>query len=376
MQRYFLTAFLFCMVLFAKSQQAKNVRPQTPVGPFPYTIDSLVYHAPGDSVQYGVTITKPNGKGPFPAIVLITGSGSQDRDETIMNHKPFAVLADFLTKQGYLVMRVDDRGVGLSGGDPAKSTSYDFAVDVHHHVDFLLTRKDVNPKKIGLLGHSEGGMIAPIVASERKDLAFLVLLAAPGIPIARLMAEQNEAILRSNGIDSIAAASYGDFFSRAMPKVAKANDTTAAKSVLMDDLKEWRAMENPNRVFATTGVRDDKSAANYASLVVKQLYTPWFRAFLQFDPQPYLRKINCRVLALNGSRDIQVLPESNSKGIRESLAAGGNKKALVEVLPGLNHLFQSCKACTVMEYGALTETFSPLAMEKIGDWLRKEISPK
>lgn len=376
MQRYFLMVFLFCMVLFAKSQQPKIVRPQTPVGPFPYTIDSLVYHAPGDSVQYGVTITKPNGKGPFPAIVLITGSGSQDRDETIMNHKPFAVLADFLTKQGYLVMRVDDRGVGLSGGDPAKSTSYDFAVDVHHHVDYLLKRKDVNPKKIGLLGHSEGGLIAPIVASERKDLAFLVLLAGPGIPIARLMAEQNEAILRSNGIDSIAAASYGDFFSRTMPKVAKAKDTTAAKAVLLDDLKEWSAKENPNRVFATTGVRDDKSAANYVSLVVKQLYSPWFRAFLQFDPQPYLRKINCRVLAINGSRDIQVLPESNSKGIRESLAAGGNKKAVVEVLPGLNHLFQSCKACTIMEYGVLSETISPLALEKIGDWLRKEISPK
>lgn len=376
MRRSFLAVILFFTMLTANSQQPKTLRPQTPVGPFSYTIDSLVYHAPGDTLQYGVTITKPNGKGPFPAIVLITGSGSQDRDETIMNHKPFAVLADFLTKQGYLVMRVDDRGVGLSGGDPAKSTSYDFAVDVHHHVDFLLTRKDVNPKKIGLLGHSEGGLIAPIVASERKDLAFLVLLAGPGIPIARLMAEQNEAILRSNGIDSIAAASYGDFFSRAMPKVSQAKDTASAKAVLMDDLMEWRAKENPNRVFATTGVRDDKSAANYVSLVVKQLNTPWFRVFLQFDPQPYLRKINCRVLALNGSRDIQVLPESNSKGIRESLAAGGNKKAVVEVLPGLNHLFQSCKACTIMEYGVLSETFSPLAMEKIGDWLRKEISPK
>lgn len=376
MKRSFLAVILFFTMLIAYSQQPKTSRPQTPVGPFPYTIDSLVYHAPGDSLQYGVTITKPTGKGPFPAIVLITGSGSQDRDETIMNHKPFAVLADFLTKLGYLVMRVDDRGVGLSGGDPAKSTSYDFAVDVHHHVDYLLTRKDVNPKKIGLLGHSEGGLIAPIVASERKDLAFLVLLAAPGIPIARLMAEQNEAILRSNGIDSIAAASYGDFFSRAMPKVAQAKDTASAKAVLMDDLKEWRAKENPNRVFATTGVRDDKSAANYVSLVVKQLYTPWFRVFLPFDPQHYLRKINCPVLALNGSRDIQVLPESNSKGIRESLAAGGNKNAVVEVLPGLNHLFQSCKACTIMEYGVLSETFSPLAMEKIGDWLRKEISPK
>jgi pimeloyl-ACP methyl ester carboxylesterase len=344
------------------------------VPPFPYKADSLVYTAPADTLHYGVTLTIPAGKGPFPAIILITGSGQQDRDETIFNHKPFAVLADFLTRRGYLVMRVDDRGAGLSNGDFNHATSYDFAKDVNNHIDFLRKRKDVDKKRIGLLGHSEGGLIAPIVATSRKDLNFIILLAGPGVPIAQLMAEQNEAVLRSSGIDSVAAKSYGSFFAGAIPRVAAAADTTIAKANLRADLDHWRATEHPNRVFATTGIKDEKSCDNYINQVVNRIYTPWFRAFMLFEPQPYLRKLDCRVLALNGNRDIQVLPASNLKGIRESLALAGNKHNLVEEIPGVNHLFQTCTTCSVMEYGVLTETVSPLALEKIGIWLQKEIS--
>jgi len=148
---------------YSFAQEKQNNRPQTPVPPFPYVADSLVYSAKGDTLAYGVTITKPTGKGPYPAIILITGSGQQDRDETIFNHKSFAVLADYLTKQGYLVMRVDDRGNGMSTGNFQQSTSFDFASDVEHHIEYLLKRKDVRKDRIGLLGHSEGGMIAPII---------------------------------------------------------------------------------------------------------------------------------------------------------------------------------------------------------------------
>ena len=356
------------------SQEKKNIRPQTPVPPYSYQTDSLVYTAASDTLRYGVSLTIPSGKGPFPAIILITGSGQQDRDETILNHRPFAVLADYLTRQGYMVMRVDDRGAGLSNGDFNHATSYDFAKDVNNHIDFLRKRKDVDKKRIGLLGHSEGGMIAPIVATSRKDINFIILLAGPGVPIAQLMAEQNVAVLRSSGMDSIAASSYGAFFMGAMPRVAAAADTTIAKANLRADVDKWRAAEHANRVFATTGIRDEKSCDNYINQVVSRIYTPWFRAFMQFDPQPYLKKLSCKVLALNGGRDIQVLPVSNLRGIRESLAIAGNKHNLVEELPGLNHLFQACKACSLMEYGVLTETFSPVALEKIGGWLQKEIS--
>jgi len=361
---------------YSFAQEKQNNRPQTPVPPFPYVADSLVYSAKGDTLAYGVTITKPTGKGPYPAIILITGSGQQDRDETIFNHKSFAVLADYLTKQGYLVMRVDDRGNGMSTGNFQQSTSFDFASDVEHHIEYLLKRKDVRKDRIGLLGHSEGGMIAPIVASTNKAVNFIILLAGPGIPIAKLMAEQNEAIMLSSGRDSLAAKSYSNFFLKAMPKVAAASDTAKAKASLEADLKAWQANEHPNRVFGTTGIHDEKSLSNFVNLVVKQLYSPWFKTFILFDPQPYLKKLTCKVLAINGSRDIQVLSASNLQGIRESLAFSGNKNYTVEEIPGLNHFFQTCKTCSAMEYGVLTETFSPIALEKIGNWLQKEINGK
>ncbi len=361
---------------FALCQDKNNSRPQTPVPPFPYKTDSLVYRSLADSLVYGVTLTIPDGKGPFPAIILITGSGAQDRNEAILRHQPFAVIADYLTRQGYLVMRVDDRGIGLSNGNFAAATTYDFASDVEQHIAFLQKRKDVNKQKIGLLGHSEGGMIAPLVAVKHRDISFVILLAGPGIPVGKLMAEQNYAVLKASGIDSLAALSYSRFFEKAIPKVAAASDTGTAKAGLVADLKAWQANENPNRVIATTGIHDEKSLDNYVKLVVKRIYTPWFRAFLLFDPQPNLRKLQCKVLALNGSRDIQVLPASNLQGIRESLAAGGNKHYVVEEVPGLNHLFQTCKACTLMEYGVITETVSPLALELMRNWLQKEINGK
>jgi uncharacterized protein len=373
-----LPVIFFCWFFCCQSaaQNKPDSRPQTPLPPFPYTADSLVYAAPADSLIYGVTLTIPSGKGPFPAVLLITGSGQQDRDETILGHKSFAVIADYLTRKGYLVMRVDDRGTGLSTGNFKLSTSYDFAKDVNNHIDFLKKRSDVDLKKIGLLGHSEGGMIAPLVASSRKDIAFVILLAGPGIPIGQLMAGQNAAILKSSGIDSIAAKSYSEFFGKVMPKIAAAPDSITARTILKAGLDNWRAGENRNRVVATTGIFDEKSENNYINQVVKQIYSPWFRAFLLFDPQPYLKKLNCKLLALNGDKDIQVLAGANLQGIQQSLEAGGNTSFTIALMPGLNHLFQTCKACTATEYGVLTESFSATALDKIGNWLQKEIPVK
>jgi uncharacterized protein len=368
------SCYLFCCQSFGQSKQ--NNRPQTPQPPFPYTADSLVYTAPADSLSYGVTLTIPSGKGPFPAVLLITGSGPQDRDENILGHKSFAIIADYLTRKGYLVMRVDDRGVGLSTGNFKLSTSYDFAKDVNNHIDFLKQRQDVDKMKIGLLGHSEGGMIAPMVASTRKDIDFVVLLAGPGIPIVQLMAGQNAAILKSSGIDAVAATSYSEFFGKVMPKIAAAPDSIVAAKILKTELDIWRGSENKNRVVATTGIYDEKSEINYINQVVKQIYSPWFRAFLLFDPQPYLKKLTCKLLALNGDKDIQVLPDANLQGIKQSLQAGGNKSFTIELMPGLNHLFQTCKACTATEYGVLTESFSVAALDKIGSWLQQEIPVK
>ncbi|MBZ5857480.1 alpha/beta hydrolase family protein [Flavihumibacter profundi] len=376
MYKYLIVICLLGSFKLSFSQPANSIKPQTPQPPFPYIVDTLVYQQGPDSLRYGVTLTIPNGAGPFPAIILITGSGAQDRDETIFNHKPFAVLADFLTRQGYLVMRVDDRGIGRSSGNFSQSTTYDFAQDVNNHIEFLKKRKDVRKDKIGLLGHSEGGMIAPLVAASNKDIKFIILMAGPGIPVYRLMAEQNEAVLKSSGIDSLAAKDYSVFFSAIMPKLAAAPDTGTAKALLTAALKDWQLTEHPNRVMATTGIHDETSFNRYVSLVVQQVYTPWFRAFLLFDPQPYLKKLHCKVLALNGSKDIQVIPASNLEGIRSCLAVSSTKHYQVEELPGLNHLFQTCKACTFPEYATLSESISPVALQTIGDWLQKEISAK
>lgn len=338
-----------------------------------FSVDSLEYSVDKDSIRYGVTLTIPSGAGPFPAIILITGSGQQDRDETIYQYKPFATIAAYLSEQGYLVMRVDDRGIGRSTGNFKTSTTADFAKDVLNHLHYLQQRPDVRKDKIGLLGHSEGGLIACMLAAERKDIAFVILLAAPGIPIVQLMAEQNEALLRSGGIDSTAAADYAAFFSATMPKLAAAPDTATARRTLLTALDKWRSEEHPNRVMATTGIHDEASQNRYVQVAVQQFSSPWLQQFMLTDPQQYLKKIKTKVLALNGSRDIQVLAKSNLEGIRKSLEAGKGAKFSIFEVPALNHLFQECRSCTIQEYAVSKEPFSPAALAIIGNWLHREI---
>lgn len=356
---------LICCQFFSLSMLAQTAAT--------FSVDSLEYSVDKDSIRYGATLTIPSGKGPFPAVILITGSGQQDRDETIFQYKPFAAIAAYLSEQGYLVMRVDDRGIGRSTGNFKLSTTGDFAKDVANHIHYLRQRPEVRKDRIGLLGHSEGGLIATMLAAERKDLAFVILLAAPGIPIVKLMAEQNEALLRSSGIDSTAAAHYAAFFLATMPQLAAAPDTASAKGLLLAALGQWRSKEHPNRVMATTGIHDEASLNRYVQVAVQQFSSPWLKQFLLMDPQPYLRKINIKVLALNGSRDIQVLPKSNLDGIRKSLEASKAAKFSIFEVPNLNHLFRECKTCTIQEYAVSKEPFSPAALAIIGDWLHREI---
>jgi alpha/beta superfamily hydrolase len=312
-------------------------RPQTPLPPFPYKSEDIEYDSPDHSLHYGGTITIPNGKGPFPAALLVTGSGPQDRNEELSDHKVFAVLADALTKNGVVVLRVDDRGVGKSTGVFADATSEDFAKDVNTSLDYLLSRPEVNRKKTGLIGHSEGGMIVPMVASNRNDIDFAVLLAAPGIKIDSLMAEQNAAILRSVGISQQWASTV---------------DSTSLKEL---------------------GFDSETSIRNVTSVLVEAFRGKWFKYFLSFDPQPFLIQMNCKVLALNGDKDIQVIADSNLKGIESSLKKSKSKKITVQKLPGLNHLFQACKTCTLQEYAELEETISPDVLKIINDWLKNNV---
>ena len=348
-----------------------SARPQTPKPPFPYVSEEISYdHAlTRSSAHLSGTLTKPTGRGPFPVALLITGSGQQDRDETLFDHKPFAVLADYLTRRGIAVLRVDDRGTGSSSGGMDSLTSADFALDVVAGIDYLKTRSDINPKKIGLIGHSEGGMIAPMAAAERPDdVAFIVMLAAPGMPGVDLLAVQNTAMLESSGVDSKVAGSYG-FLYRAMGKAAiEFPDSAKAYQTATAAFATWRSTAPPATVTELTGAKDDKSTLQFVDMLMEAFRSPWMNFLLAYEPAANIGKLRCPVLALNGEKDIQVDAALNLAGIDRAVKAD-NKRVTTQVMPGLNHLFQHCKTCTVAEYAELTETFAPEALQVIGDWL-------
>lgn len=353
-----------------KVEKVKEVvKPQTPVPPFPYKSEDVVYTNKNKSIQYGATITIPQGKGPFPAVLLLTGSGLQNRDEEISGHKPFAVIADHLTKNGFIVLRVDDRGIGQTTGNMA-GTTRDFADDANVSVDYLLRRPETNKKKIGLIGHSEGGMIAQIVAAERKDINFVVFLASPGEQNIKLMVDQNEALLRKAGMSKEYTTPYLELFKNIVTTLL-ATDSASAKEKVIPVVQEWIDKTPQNIVRATTGINNDSSRNNFVNLFLSQVNRPWFRYFFNYDAAPNLKKMTAHVLALNGSKDIQVIPTSNLAGIDAALKQGKTKGYEIKELEGLNHLFQECKSCTVNEYGQLQQTFSPKALEVMTEWMKK-----
>ncbi|HET7897091.1 MAG TPA: alpha/beta fold hydrolase, partial [Flavisolibacter sp.] len=235
--------------------EAKVNRPQTPKPPFPYNSKDVMYSNSDSSIQFGATITSPQGNGPFPAVLLITGSGPQNRDEELFGHKPFAVIADALTRKGFLVLRVDDRGVGQTTGDFSTATSRDFADDAVAGLNYLLSLPEVDKSRVGLLGHSEGGMIAEMVAAERKDLNFVILLAAPGIKIIDLMADQNQAVLQSNGATKEMAGAYAALYKPLAVLLANANDESTAKKAAQEVVDAWIKQTPKETVVATTGIR-------------------------------------------------------------------------------------------------------------------------
>jgi pimeloyl-ACP methyl ester carboxylesterase len=353
-------------------------RPQTPKPPFPYQTRDVEYWNADKTIRYGGSLTYPNPdpanpaqKG-FPAVILITGSGQQDRDETLFGHKPFAVIADNLTKHGFLVLRVDDRGMGKTTGDFSQATSLDFAKDVEVGLDFLEAQPEVDKEKIGLLGHSEGGMIAPIVAGERKDVKFIVLLAGPGVPGLDLLVQQSEAISLSVGRTPAEAKASSELVRIALEEVNKNLDSAATVRNIRMRVDAWAKTVD---TITLAKIRNGNGASRDEVILqtVSTMSSPWFRYFIAFDPQPYLQALHCKVLALNGSKDVQVVAAPNLAGIRSSLQKSRSPGYEVIELPGLNHLFQTCLKCSPAEYGELEETVAPKALEAIDNWLAKNV---
>jgi hypothetical protein len=323
------------------------------VKPYPYREEEVTYENKPAAVTFAATLTIPEGKGPFPAVFLITGSGPQDRDEAILGHRPFFVLADYLTRKGIVVLRADDRGFGKSTGSFAAATTADFATDAEAAVAYLKTRGEVDAKKIGLIGHSEGGIIAPMVAARNSDVAFIVMMAGPGVPGDQILPEQHRLIAEANGTSPTQAEKDAAQEKKLLAYVESEKDD----AVLDKGLREKLAGAVPE---AQLGV------------AVHQLTSPWMKFFLTYDPVPTLEKVKCPVLAINGEKDLQVPPKQNLPPIRKALAASGNKNYEVDELPGLNHLFQTATTGSVNEYAEIEETMSPVAMEKMASWILKQ----
>ncbi len=337
-------------------------RPQDPVPPYPYDTLEVSYPNAKAGVSLAGTLTLPRGAGPHPCALLITGSGPENRDQELFGHRPFRVLADHLTRKGIAVLRVDDRGVGGSTGDPATATSEDFAGDVLSGIEFLKTRREIDRRRIGLIGHSEGGLIGPMVASRSKDVAFLVLMAGPGIPGDSVMILQSAAARRMLGVDEETLAREAAV-SRRLYDTLKRGDSTGTRRV-MRELIEVQASVLPPGQRGALGDIDTLTAR-----MSRQLLGPWMRFFLAHDPRPALRRVTCPVLALNGSRDFQVTPKENLAGLRAAFAAGGNRDATVKELPGLNHMFQTATTGALQEYARIEETLAPAALEEISGWI-------
>ena len=355
---------------------AKEIkRPQTPVPPFNYIAEEVSYSNADKSVQFGGTFTYPMNKPAkkYPCILLITGSGMQDRDETLFGHKPFAVIADYLTKQGIAVLRVDDRGAGKTTGNFSKSTTEDFEKDVETGIDYLKGRMDVDISNIGMAGHSEGGMIAPMVAAKRKDIKFIVLLAAPGIKITKLMEQQDFDVSAAAGVPKNDLELYRPVYRNLVAAITNENDIATASKKASDIFTDWQNKTAVNTVKKTTGVTDEKSRSEFITGFVTQMKQPWFNYFMKFNPADYLKKVHCAVLALNGEKDVQVAAGPNLAAINKILSENKATHFKTQSLPGLNHLFQHCKSCTVAEYGEIEETFSPEALQIIAAWIKKII---
>lgn len=353
----------FPLVLEATKDAPQLLRPQEPKPPYPYEAEDVSYLNSKDSVTLGGTITWPRGDSRVPAVLLITGSGPQDRDETVFGHRPFLILADYLTRQGIAVLRVDDRGVGKSSGDRLTSTTESFARDVLAGVDYLKTRKEINSRQIGLIGHSEGGIIAPMVAATSHDVAFIVLMAGTGMTGEEILYSQGEAISRIAGAGDSALAAERRTQEKIFAILRQESDTAAMAAKLRPIL--LAAMSDSTR---SAGV-DSSAMAKAVDMQIQQVTSPWFRFFLTYDPRPTLKKVKCPVLAINGEKDLQVPSKLNMPEIESALRAGGNKHLAFEILPGLNHLFQTATTGSPDEYAKIEETMSPTVLKIMGDWI-------
>lgn len=335
-------------------------RPQTPQPPYPYRSEDVVFENRQAGIKLAGTLTMPSEGKKFPAVVLISGSGAQNRDEEIAGHKPFMVLADYLTRQGIAVLRFDDRGFGESGGNFAEATSADFATDAAAAVDYLRSRREIDKKKIGMAGHSEGARVAFKVAAERRDIAFVISMAGAGMPGDSILIHQNRDIL--NAEESVPDG-YVDYYIAALERLYKVVRKHEPGYLAANADSLAGTLTEPSLYYTQT-------REQLRQILIQVSSSPWLYAFVKDDPVEDIRRVACPVMAINGNRDLQV-SSANLAHIESALRSSDNVRFNIREYPGLNHLFQTSQTGKIQEYALIEETISPRVLEDIGKWILK-----
>ena len=351
--------------LLAASDELLNkvpepLRPQEPKSTISYDLEEVKYSNLVANVTLAGTLTLPRSEKPSPAVLLIAGSGPIDRDETVFGHKPFLVLADHLTKQGFVVLRVDKRGVGQSTGNYSVATTDDFAADALAGVKYLKTRKEVDAKQIGLIGHSEGGLIAPMVAVKSNDVAFIVLMAAPCVTGEEILYAQEILISRAMGFTEEQISHQIDFQQQVLSVIKKEPDLEKAEKLL----REITAKQ-----LANLPKDEQQVSADTIEAQMKRCNSRWFRYYLTNNPTISLKQLKVPVLVIHGELDSQVSPKQNLSVIAKSLEEARNRNYKIIEFPKLNHFLQTCETGSILEYGKIEETIAPVVLDTLSEWL-------
>ena len=337
-------------------------RPQEHKPPYPYRSEDVTFENKAVGITLAGTLTMPETGSNFTAVILVSGSGAQNRNSEFFGHKPFLVIADYLTRQGIAVLRYDDRGVAQSTGDPRMATTADFATDVESAIAYLKSRKEINSEKIGIIGHSEGGIIAPMVAAKSNDVNFIVMLAGMGIRGDKVLLFQEELAYRTSGMKENMVIEACRINSKVFNKIID-TERLLSKQEVIDfmtiDLKGDFEKIDP------TG----SSSRDYIQPFASAMSTPWMQYFLRYDPVPTLQRVKCPVLAVNGSKDMQITAKENLEAIGNALKSGGNNNVIIREYPDLNHLFQECKTGLSNEYSIIEQTFSPEVLKDLANWI-------
>ena len=337
-------------------------RPQEPKPPFPYTSEDVTFTNSKFNIKLAGTITIPKGNGPFKAVIMITGSGAQNRNEELLGHKPFLVIADYLSRNGIAVFRYDDRGVGASQGNYSEATSADLSTDAEAAFRFLRNNSKINPEKIGFIGHSEGGLIAPIAAASNPETGFIVSLAGPGVTGQQIIIRQKQEISMLSGVKESEIKEATETDKKLFAVLRKEKDNKKAEIKILALYREILEKKKTSKEVT------EKAIVQLKTTFGANQYT-WYRYFLMTDPAVFWKQVECPVLALNGEKDLQVSAKENLPAIEKALKYAGNNSVKIMQLPGLNHLFQHCKTGLPAEYGNIDETFSPEALKIISDWI-------